>query len=59
MKLISRSDAASCSLTELQGLLREAFQALAACPQDPAAHSAVQSSICHIQDELAFRKLGL
>lgn len=59
MKLISRSDAAGCNLTELQGLLRYAFQTLAATDADSPEHSAAQTSICHIEDELAFRKFGL
>lgn len=59
MKLISRSDAAGRSLRDLQGLLRDAFQTLATADADSPEHSAAQTSIRHIQDELAFRKLGL
>lgn len=55
MKLISRFNAASCSDAELQGHLRQAFNALATAPQGSVAHRSALLSMETIKAELASR----
>jgi hypothetical protein len=55
MKLVTRFEAASRSTAELHGLLREAFNALAAAPRGSHEHSNALASMRNIEDVLAAR----
>lgn len=55
MKLITRSEASRLSLDELHGLLRQAFNALAAAPRGSDQRRNALSSLETIERELASR----
>lgn len=58
MKLITRSEASRLSLEELQGLLRQAFNALAAASRGSQARCNALQSMRNIEDELSSRGPG-
>lgn len=55
MKLITRHEAARLSLEELQGLLREAFNAVAAAPRGSQERRVALSSLETVERELRAR----
>jgi len=55
MKLITRNEAAKLSLAELQGLLREAFNELAAAPRCSEERKNALCSLEAIERELKAR----
>ncbi|MEM9099042.1 MAG: hypothetical protein AAGC79_11015 [Pseudomonadota bacterium] len=55
MKLISRHDAAKLSLAELNGLFRQAFNALAAAPRGSQERRNALASLDAIEGEIASR----
>ncbi|WP_419907884.1 hypothetical protein [Hoeflea sp.] len=58
MKLITRFEAASHTTAELQGLYREAFNALAAAPRGSQEQRNALASFNNVRRELATRRLG-
>ena len=58
MKLITRFEAASRSTADLHGLLRDAFNALAAAPRGSQERRDALESLRAIEDELASRMPG-
>ncbi len=57
MKLISRNEVSKCSLEELQGLFREAFNAVANAPRGSQERRNAFASLEVIEQELAVRIL--
>lgn len=55
MKLITRSEASKLSLEELQGLFREAFNAVATAPRGSEERRIALSSLETIERELKAR----
>ncbi|MGR3513832.1 MAG: hypothetical protein ACU0GG_13810 [Paracoccaceae bacterium] len=55
MKLITRTEASRLSLEELHGLLRQAFNALAAAPRGSEQRRKALASLEAIEHELASR----
>ncbi|MHC0055836.1 hypothetical protein [Actibacterium sp. D379-3] len=55
MKLITRYDAQKLSLEELQGLFREAFNAVAAAPRGSEERRNAMASLDNLERELALR----
>lgn len=58
MKLITRSEASKISLEELQGLFRQAFNAVAAAPRGSDERRIALSSLETIERELKARSPG-
>ena len=58
MKLITRYEAAKLSLEELNGLFREAFNALAAAPRGSEERRYALATLHNIEAELATRVPG-
>ncbi len=58
MKLVSRFEAASRSTAGLHGLLKEAFNAVAAAPRSSQELRDALATIRNIKDELATRAPG-
>lgn len=58
MRLITRTEAERLSLEELQGLFKEAFNAVAAAPRGSQERRNALASIDAIQQELAVRTPG-
>lgn len=57
MRLITKFQAATLSITNLRGLLREIFNELAKTAPDSAEHRNALASLKNIQTELASRVL--